>query len=118
MLLIGMLAVLVPAGGAALLGWENRNVIVSVHAGPYVWTGHLYAVLVVGALAACWLLLGVSCLRCRITEVRNTRRRARQVPPAGRADGAATQGQNRGDDQTQASRSTAACTGVIAGTSQ
>lgn len=104
MLLIGMLAVLAPAGGAALLAWENRDVIVSLHAGPYVWTGHLYAVFVVGALTACWLLLGVSCLRCRFAELRNTRRRARRTPRADRADGPATQGQSHGDDQRRAAR--------------
>lgn len=112
MLLIGLFAVLVPAGGAALLAWENRNVIVSLHAGPYVWTGHLYAVLVVGALTACWLLLGVSCVRCRFAELRNGRRRARQASPADRVDGPApqgrthgeTQGRSHGDDQRRAAR--------------
>jgi uncharacterized membrane protein YciS (DUF1049 family) len=78
-IVIGVLAVLAPAGAAALLGWENRNVVVRVHAGPYLWTGHLYAVLVVGALAACWLLLGLSCIRCRMAELRATRERKRRA---------------------------------------
>jgi hypothetical protein len=85
-IVIGVLAVLAPAGAAALLAWDNREVIVRVHAGPYVWTGHLYAVLVVGALAACWLLLGLSCIRCRIAELRAARARAQHAAPSAADD--------------------------------
>jgi hypothetical protein len=66
----GALLMLGAAAAGGWLGWENRNAIVRVHAGDFVWTGHLYAVLIVGALLACWFLLGVAFIRCRIAERR------------------------------------------------
>lgn len=67
---------LAAAGAGGLLAWQNRQTVVSVHIGGMVWTGHLYAVLVVGALLACWFLLGAAFIQCRIAE----RRRRKQAP--------------------------------------
>jgi hypothetical protein len=82
----GVLCVLVPAGAGALLSWQNRNAIVEVHVGGVIWTARLYGVLIIGALMACWLLLGVAFIQCRIAE----RRRARELlvqPETGAAAG-------------------------------
>jgi hypothetical protein len=77
----GVLLMLSSAGAGALLGWENRDTVVRVHVGHLVWSGHLYAVLVVGALLACWFLLGVAFIHCRIAE-----RRGARTAGAGAAD--------------------------------
>jgi hypothetical protein len=73
MFVIGLLSMLLAAGFGGWLAWENRNAIVHVHVGTVVWTGHLYAVFIFGALVACWFLLGAAFIQCRIAE----RRRAR-----------------------------------------
>jgi hypothetical protein len=73
MLVFGLLSMLVPAAAGGWLAWENREAVVRVHVANVVWTGHLYAVLVVGALLACWFVLGAAFIQCRIAE----RRRAR-----------------------------------------
>jgi hypothetical protein len=73
MFVIGLLSMLVPAGFGGWVAWENRDTVVQVHLGNLVWTGHLYAVFVVGALTACWFFLGIAFVRCRVAE----RRRAR-----------------------------------------
>lgn len=67
---------LIPAAAGGYVAWENRNTVVSARIGDVTWTGHLYAVLVVGALLACWVLLGAGFIQCRIAE----RRRARAAP--------------------------------------
>lgn len=77
MFLIGVLVMLASAGAAGFLAWDNRNVMVHVQVGHYVWTGHFYGVLAAGALLTCWFLLGLSCVRCRIAELRAARRAAR-----------------------------------------
>jgi hypothetical protein len=64
-----------------MLGWQNRDVTVQVQIGHFGWTGHLWAVLVVGALLACWFLLGVAFIQCRLAERRRTRA-ARKAEPA------------------------------------
>lgn len=73
MLFIGLLLMLVPASIGGWLAYENRAAVVQVHVGNVVWTGHLYEVFVMGALLACWFLLGAAFIQCRIAE----RRRAR-----------------------------------------
>jgi hypothetical protein len=70
----GVLLMLTSAGVGAVLGWENRNTVVRVRLGHLVWTGHLYAVLVVGALLVCWFMLGVAFVQCRLAERRGVRR--------------------------------------------
>ncbi len=85
MLIFGILAMLASAGVGGLLGWQNRDVIVRVKVADYAWSGHLYAVLVFGALLACWFLLGASCIHVRLRE-RGERRASRvDVEPAGAA---------------------------------
>ena len=79
MLIFGILAMLTSAGVGGLLGWQNRDVIVRVRVADYVWSGHLYEVLVFGALLACWFLLGASCIHVRLRE-RSERRRRRVAP--------------------------------------
>jgi hypothetical protein len=76
--LIGMLVMLASAGAGTALAWDNRNAMVHVQIGRYVWTGHLYGVLAAGALLTCWFLLGLSCVRCRVAELRAARRAARE----------------------------------------
>lgn len=73
MVLFGLLFMLVPAGIGGWLAWQNRAAVVQVHVGSVVWTGHLYAVLIVGALLACWFVLGAAFIQCRIAERRNRR---------------------------------------------
>lgn len=71
MVVFGVLSMLIPAGAGTYLGWQNRNAVVRVHVGHFVWLGHLYGVLIVGALLACWFLLGAAFIQCRIAERRN-----------------------------------------------
>lgn len=85
MLIFGVLAALTSAGIGALLGWQNRDAIVSVRVADFVWTGHLYEVLVFGALLACWFLLGASCIHVRLRE-RRERRVARAVATRAEVD--------------------------------
>ena len=66
------------AGAGTLLAWQNRDTVVHVHVGGLVWTGHLYGVLAVGALLACWFLLGASFIRCRVAESRRARAEERR----------------------------------------
>lgn len=70
MLIFGLLSMLVAAGSGGFLAWQNRDAVVRLHVGSVVWTGHLYAVLVIGALLACWFLLGAAFIQCRIAERR------------------------------------------------
>jgi hypothetical protein len=68
---------LIPATGGSYLAWQNRNTVVHARVGDLTWTGHLWGVLVVGALLACWFLLGAAFIQCRIAE----RRRSRTARP-------------------------------------
>ena len=71
MLIFGLLLLIGAAGAGGWLGWENRHAIVHVRIDAHhVWTGHLYALLIVGVLLTCWFLLGASLIRCRIAERR------------------------------------------------
>jgi hypothetical protein len=69
----GVLLMLGAAGAGTFLGWQNRDVTVRVQVGDAVWNGHLWAVLVVGALLACWFLLGAAFVQCRLAERRRMR---------------------------------------------
>lgn len=75
MVFFGVLSMLLAAGAGGALAWQNRQTIVRVHIGDAVWTGHLYAVIVVGALLAWWFMLGAAFIQCRIAE----RRRGKQA---------------------------------------
>lgn len=82
MFIFGVLAALASAGAGGFLAWENRDVMVRVHLGNHAWSGHLYGVLILGALLACWFLLGLSCIHLRLRE-RRQRRAARAAAAAG-----------------------------------
>ena len=67
------------AGCGLWLALQNSDIVVRARVGSAVWTGHLYTVLVIGALLAAWFLLGIAFLTCRR---RSAHRRARRSPPA------------------------------------
>ena len=77
MIAFGVLFMLIPAGAGGYLAWENRHAVVHARVGNLTWTGHLWGVLVIGAILACWFLLGAAFIQCRIAE----RRRARRAAP-------------------------------------
>jgi hypothetical protein len=87
-LIFGVLATLTSAGVGGFLAWENRDTVVRVQIGDHAWTGHLYGVLILGALLACWFLLGISCIHLRMSERRH--RRAAPVEPITEAAAAST----------------------------
>jgi hypothetical protein len=85
--IFGVLLLIGSLGGGVLLALENRDVVVQARVGHVVWTGHLYTALIVGALLACWFMLGVAFIRCRLAERRRraaSRSAARSRPPAQR----------------------------------
>lgn len=83
MLVLGSLMVAGSATIGVLLGWQNRSTPVHVHVGGLEWTAALSTVLIAGALLACWFLLGVAFVSCRIAERRRRRYdHRRHVRPA------------------------------------
>jgi len=92
-LLFGALVAVVSTAGGAYLCWENRHTRVHLEAAGHVWTGHLYGVLLAGALLAAWAMFGLSCIALWRRE-RRERRAASQSPvetpvdPAAGASGA------------------------------
>ena len=88
MLFGGLLLMLGAAGAGTFLGWQNRDVTVRVQVGDTVWHGHLWAVLVIGALLACWFLLGAAFVQCRVAERRRNRaaRKAKHAKDASKAE--------------------------------
>lgn len=62
MLVFGALAALASTAGGAYLCWENRHATVHLEAAGHVWTGHLYGVLLAGAVLAAWTMFGLSCI--------------------------------------------------------
>jgi hypothetical protein len=93
MFVFGLFVMLISAGAAALVGWENRHVLVHLRIADHVWTAPLYSVLITGALLACWFLLGAAFIQCRVAERRQARR-TRRAQRAREAQGA--QGAQRG----------------------
>ncbi|HJQ41606.1 MAG TPA: hypothetical protein VJ831_00850 [Jatrophihabitantaceae bacterium] len=79
MLILGILFVLASGGTAAAIGWQNRDLDVSLNVGSYVWTGPLYVVLAAGALLACWFMLGAAFVQCRLAERLRARRATRDA---------------------------------------
>jgi hypothetical protein len=63
------------AGCGVWLALQNTDIVVRARVGRAVWTGHLYMVLVIGALLAAWFLLGIAFLTSRR---RSAHRRARR----------------------------------------
>jgi cytochrome c biogenesis protein ResB len=77
MLLLGLLLF---AGSAAIGGalvMQNADAIAHVQAFGHSWTVHLYTVFIVGALLACWCLLGAALFSCRMAERRRYARARR-----------------------------------------
>jgi hypothetical protein len=81
----GLLSMLVSAAAGTYVAWQNRHTVIRAQVGSLTWTGHLDGVLVIGALLACWFLLGAAFIQCRIAE----RRRARRTTPTSPAAQAA-----------------------------
>jgi hypothetical protein len=76
----GGLMLLGSAGCGLWLAFQNRDVMIRARVGGAVWTGHLYLVLVFGALLAAWFLLGISFLaRRRRPAHRRASRAARRA---------------------------------------
>ena len=78
MLLFGVIVMLASTGGGAYLCWENRHARVHLEAAGHVWTGHLYGVLLGGAILAGWTMLGLSCVALWVRERRE--RKAALLP--------------------------------------
>lgn len=79
----GGLMLLGSAGCGVWLALQNSDVVVRARVGRAVWTGHLYMVLIFGALLAAWFLLGLAFLTGRRRPAhRRAGRRARRTPPA------------------------------------
>jgi len=72
-LLFGALVAVVSTAGGAYLCWENRHARVRLEAAGHVWTGHLYGVLLAGALLAAWAMFGLSCIALWRRERRERR---------------------------------------------
>lgn len=73
MIVVGALLMLSSAGAGVLLAWQNLAAVVHIRVGDWVWTGRLYTLLLIGALLACWFLLGAAFIQCRVAERRGTR---------------------------------------------
>jgi hypothetical protein len=86
-IVLGLLFMIGSAGTGAYLAWQIRDVMVRIHVGEATWTGHLYGLLILGALLACWFLLGAAFIQCRIAERRHARSEGSQ--PAERSQPAA-----------------------------
>jgi hypothetical protein len=99
LIVFGLFCMLGAGGLGFLLAWQTRDVLLRLDLGPITWTGHLYAVLVVGALLACWFLLGAAFIQCRLAERRSGRAdRAAARVPSGRAASSGSGGGSRGSD--------------------
>jgi len=81
--LIGLLFMLGSAGAGGYLAWQNRHAMVSARVAGVEWTGHLWAVLVIGALLACWFVLGAAFIQCRIAERRGAKTAATSAAATG-----------------------------------
>jgi hypothetical protein len=82
-LIFGALCLLASAGAGTAIVWQNRDTVVQIQVAHDVWTTHLGGVLVVGALLACWFLLGAAFIQCRLAELRRSRQ-ARRAQTGGR----------------------------------
>lgn len=83
MRVVGALMLLASAACGVWLAFQNRSVVIRAHVGHAVWTGHLYMVLVFGALLAAWLLLGMAFLTARRRPARRHASRShRRTQPA------------------------------------
>ena len=78
----GGLMLLGSAGCAVWLVLQNRHVMVQARIGREVWTGHLYMVLIFGALLAGWFLLGIAFLTGRRRSAHRRASRSAHRPPA------------------------------------
>jgi len=80
-LLFGAFTAIAATAGGAYLGWENRHAQVRLEAAGHVWTGHLYGVLLAGAVLAAWAMFGLSCIGLWRRERRERRAAAAPVEP-------------------------------------
>jgi hypothetical protein len=79
----GALMLLGSAGCGVWLALQNSGITVQARVGRAVWTGHLYMVLVFGALLAAWFLLGLAFLLGRRRSAhRRASRSARRAAAA------------------------------------
>jgi hypothetical protein len=78
-LAFGVFAMLASGAAGGFLGWQNRDRLVHVRIAEQVWTSPLWALLLLGAVLACWFLLGASCIHLRIRERRERRAAATAV---------------------------------------
>jgi hypothetical protein len=85
-LFFGVAVMIASAGAGGWLCWVNRNLPVHLELAGYTWTGHLYAVLLLGAVLAGWFFLGASCIQLRLRERRERRAAVVEVPPQNRDD--------------------------------
>lgn len=81
MLFFGVAVMIASAGAGGWLCWANRNLPVHLELAGYTWTGHLYAVLLFGAVLAGWFFLGASCIQLRLRERRERRAALVEMPP-------------------------------------
>jgi hypothetical protein len=78
----GALMLLGSAGCGVWLALQNKDIMVQARVGDAVWTGHLYMVLVFGALLAAWFLLGLAFLVGRRRSAHRRRSRSARRAPA------------------------------------
>jgi hypothetical protein len=79
----GALMLLGSAGCGVWLALQNSDITVQARVGHAAWTGHLYMVLVFGALLAAWFLLGLAFLLGRRRSAhRRASRSARRAAAA------------------------------------
>ena len=82
MRVVGGLMLLGSAGCGVWLALQNSQVMVHARVGGQVWTGHLYMVLIFGALLAAWFLLGIAFLAGRRRSARRPANRSAGRTPA------------------------------------
>lgn len=73
LILFGILLITGSGAIGAGLVLQNRGAAAEVQVFGHLLTVHLYTVLIVGALLACWGMLGAAVIGCRISERRRLR---------------------------------------------
>lgn len=73
MIFFGILLITGSGAIGAGLVLQNRGAAADVQIFGHLLTVHLYTILIVGALLACWGMLGAAVIGCRISERRRLR---------------------------------------------